>query len=122
MNRQNALTFEVEKPPSANNLYRNVPGKGRVRSDAYKAWQHRAGWQVELARPGFISGKVEVRYAIPWPKDKRRRDLENLAKPLSDLLVKHRLIEDDSRIVRLELAYADVPQVVVDVRGAEVPA
>ena len=112
------ITLRIPPPPSANQLYRNVPGKGRVRSNEYRRWQAHAGWQVQAARPGQVSGAVTVSYQIPRPQDQRRRDIDNLAKPLNDLLVKHGVIEDDSRVQAVTLAYADVSEVVATVEPA----
>lgn len=112
------IRFEIPQPPSTNALYRNVPGKGRVRSNAYKRWQAEAGWQLQLARPGHIVGPVNVAYTIPRPTDRRRRDIDNLGKPLNDLLVKHGVIEDDSRVQAVSLAYGDVRAVVAEVSAA----
>ena len=112
------VTFRIPQPPSVNNLYRNVPGKGRVRSNEYRRWQTEAGWQVQATQPGQVSGAVTVSYQIPRPQDRRRRDIDNLAKPLNDLLVKHGVIEDDSRVQTVTLAYADVSEIVATVEPA----
>jgi Holliday junction resolvase RusA-like endonuclease len=112
------IRLELPRPPSANNLYRNVPGKGRVRSSEYRRWQQQAGWMLQVAQPGRITGAVAVHYLIPNAADRRRRDIDNLAKPLNDLLVKHGVIEDDSRVRAVTLEYGDTETVVATVAEA----
>lgn len=112
------VRLELPRPPSANNLYRNVPGKGRVRSNEYKRWQQQAGWVLQAARPGALQGAVMVHYLVPDPRDRRRRDIDNLAKPLTDLLVKHGVIEDDSLLRAVTLEYGDTETVVATVEAA----
>jgi Holliday junction resolvase RusA-like endonuclease len=77
--------FEIPTPPTANNLYRNVPGKGRVKTEAYRCWQEGAALSVFLHLPKPIphcSGEVFVDIDLP-----PGLDLDNL-KALVDLLQK----------------------------------
>jgi crossover junction endodeoxyribonuclease RusA len=92
------LRVTLPFPPSTNSLFRNVRGRGRVRSEAYKAWAIEAGYRVN--RAARLKGPVSVSVALCAP-DKRRRDADNSLKPILDLLVKHGVIEaDDWSIVR----------------------
>ena len=90
-------TFKLPLPPSVNGLYSNAPGIGRVKSKAYKAWEVEAGLRLNLQRPIRLTGPVALTMVASRP-DKRRRDLMNLEKATSDLLVKHQIIEDDSLV------------------------
>ncbi|WP_423415544.1 RusA family crossover junction endodeoxyribonuclease [Hyphomicrobium sp. B1] len=86
-------------PPSANALFANIRGHGRVRTYAYRKWSDVAGWTIRVERPRKFLGPVsiEIRAGIP----RRRRDLDNLAKPVIDALVSFDVIVDDSdQIVR----------------------
>jgi Holliday junction resolvase RusA-like endonuclease len=89
-------------PPSVNSLYDGGQHtKRRFISDHYKAWLREAGL-VLLTQPARLNrhvGPVEVLYTFS-PPDKRRRDLFNLEKSVSDLLVKQGVIADDSLIHR----------------------
>jgi len=112
---QCSVAIHIPRPPSTNTLYRNVPGKGRAKSDEYKRWQREAGWKLASQRPGFVFGAVAIVCTIPRAKDRRRRDLDNAGKPILDLLVKHKVIEDDSQVERLTLEYGDRDDVLVTV-------
>lgn len=97
------IELRLPLPPSGNNLFRNVPGKGRVRTERYKIWARAAGNEIlaQLARAETrqISGTVELYMGITWP-DRRRRDTSNAVKPVEDLLVEHGIIVDDQFIWR----------------------
>jgi Holliday junction resolvase RusA-like endonuclease len=92
-------------PPSANSLY---PGKQRRhKSAAYKAWIQEAGLEILAQGRQKILGKVEVLYEVGRPKGRRRRDVMNLEKAPSDLLVNLGVIEDDSLIERCTVCWSD---------------
>lgn len=109
------FTVELPVPPSTNNLFVNV-GKRRVASDEYNAWRDLAGYRLNLQHVQPIKGAVEIDMAVPR---NRRRDLDNFWKATLDLLVNHKLIEDDRNIERLTLAWHDEKrEAVVIVRAA----
>ena len=88
-------------PPSVNTLY---PGKARRhKSKKYLAWIKEAGVCVHthMMSEGpfdwYVLEEVEVLISVKRP-DKRRRDVANLEKAVTDLLVAHQVIEDDSQI------------------------
>lgn len=89
---------ELRAPPSANNLFADKGGGhgGRAKSTAYKKWIQEAGWTIvqQLAgqRGEPLEGPVSVMISAHLS---RRRDLDNIVKPLLDLLVELRIIKDD---------------------------
>ena len=99
------LVFEIPSPPSANNIYANAPGKGRVKTAAYKNWLVAAGWAAleRLPKPmPHCSGEVYVDIDMP-----PGADIDNL-KPICDLLQTPRanrlsaglgIIKDDKSVV-----------------------
>lgn len=92
-------TINLPFPPSVNNMFVNVRGRGRVRSDRYLTWSVAAGWDIKAQHVAHIAGPVAVTLAIE--EKKGRRDLDNLCKPVLDLLVEHRILDgDDSKTVR----------------------
>jgi len=109
------IVFSVPLPPSVNNLFINVPGKGRIKTRRYRDWIKEAGWSLQTSRPGYILGPVKVEIVLP---NKSRLDTDNAVKPVLDLCVRHRLIDDDAgRIIRdLHISYADRADVKVTIR------
>lgn len=106
-----------ELPPSVNNLFFNVPRRGRVKTPAYRAWLDLAGQELRLLqRAPHHSGDVAVEIAAQELRH-RGRDLDNLCKPILDALVTFRVIDDDRHVRRLEVAWAEVKGVEIQVRA-----
>lgn len=87
------IQFEIDVPPSTNHLYANAPGKGRVKSLAYRRWLEAAGWEVKsqvqgrkLDAPWRLSVTAHIRSV---------RDISNIIKPVEDLVVRLKLAPDD---------------------------
>jgi len=88
------ITLDLPFPPSMNSLWR----KGRTgmyRSPRYMEWINAAGWELKRQKPGKIIGDYAIVVSLER-KDNRRRDCDNFIKAISDLLVLHGVIEDDS--------------------------
>lgn len=89
-------------PPPLSACFTNAAKRGRVKTKRYIAWQqhamYAAGWQPSL------KGKVGV-IVNATPPDKRKRDLDNLCKPIMDLLTTKGVIEDDSLVESLYLRW-----------------
>lgn len=94
-------------PPSVNSLYRNVPGRGRVKTARYKDWLMEAGLIVmsQVKSNERIEGPYGLSMRVYRP-DKRRRDLSNLLKAIEDLLVTLGIVEDDSLCQKIECEWA----------------
>lgn len=92
-------TFSMPYPPSLNNLFANVPGRGRVRAKRYRVWANAAGWELKEQGPlPRMKGPVGVRVELT-PPDRRKRDLDNVGtKAVLDLLTELEVIEDDSLV------------------------
>lgn len=109
------LTLPV--PPSTNNLFINLPGRGRVISGGYQRWKDAAKdalWGQKITR---FNVPVAVTITVP---DKGRRDADNFNKGIMDFLVCHEIIEDDSRryVRRLTVQFGDVEDCIVEVLPA----
>ena len=94
-------------PPPLNNLFANVPGRGRVPTKRYEAWKREAAYGLlQQPRVGHLAGDVEVEILLGRP-DKRKRDIDGLAKAALDFIVAHGVIEDDSRVQKLTLEWSE---------------
>lgn len=96
------IDIRLPLPPSVNALYRNVPGRGRVKTARYLTWLKAAGHALKDQKPKKISGDYQLWLWCERP-DKRRRDLANLVKGIEDLLVAHGVVEDDSLCAEVHL-------------------
>lgn len=104
-------------PPPLSACFKNVRRNGRAATPRYTAWAIESLHAVQQQRVGLVPGPIEVVYQFRRP-DKRRRDLGNLEKAVSDLLVKARLIEDDSLIVDLRMMWGGEAAVTVTITPA----
>lgn len=98
------ITLQLPYPPSANRLWRNVGGK-TLKSSAYRAWlvQALALLRGQRFTPHAGSYRLTI-YAVR--PDKRRRDIDNICKPIADCLVQGGVIEDDSLAQSMTAAWA----------------
>lgn len=86
-------SFTLPMPPSVNALYANLPGKGRIKTRIYKNWLRDAGWELRIARVRTVTSRIRV---LIEAKTNNRRDADNLAKPILDLLTGCGVIPNDS--------------------------
>lgn len=93
-------------PPSVNGIFRNVHGRGRVKTKAYKAWLKAAGWEVNCQKPIRIAGKVEIDITCKRPSG--NSDIDNRVKAALDLLVTMNLIDDDRYVERVRAQWGAV--------------
>jgi len=99
---------DLPYPPSLNGNWR--AGNGRhFKSKNYKTWLRNAGWQLKEQGPlpkfdGFLAVSIEA-----TRPDKRKRDLDNIIKPILDLLSTegHAVMEDDSLVHSLSVRWRE---------------
>lgn len=103
-------------PPSLNNAFVNVPGKGRVRSTEYRRWSEAARWTIAAYRPRLWTDAVVVE--IEAEKPKRSRDIDNIVKPALDALT-GLAYRDDRQVVDVRARWAAVEGLVITVRQAD---
>lgn len=107
------ILLNLPRPPSTNNLFRTLSGKGRVRTTRYKTWIRAAGNELIAQRQRHMAGPVRLH--IQFGRDKRadgspstrKLDIDNYAKGTLDLLTKHHLIDDDAFVEELYLRWTD---------------
>lgn len=98
------VRIELPYPPSINAAYANGGNKrGRHKTPVYTAWEHLAGACIKDShRVGL--GPYCLYIALRRP-DRRRRDLGNVEKVISDLLVAHGVVKDDCLAERITLQW-----------------
>lgn len=109
------ITISIPVPPSVNGAWCNVPGRGRVKSAAYRKWSADAGMlaKVQVAGKPQITGPLVV--SIRCERPRAGADVDNRIKPVLDLLTDIRLIGDDSQVVKVSCEWAAVRGAIVDV-------
>lgn len=96
--------IELPMPISVNAAYANGGNKrGRHKTAAYRSWEALASLGIKDShRVGY--GPYSLHIALRRP-DKRRRDLGNIEKVVSDLLVSHGVVKDDCLAERITLQW-----------------
>lgn len=103
-----AAIVSMDYPPSANRIWRYTGGRA-LKSAEYRSWIEAMVWAVRMQREPCISGSYALHVSVVRP-DKRRRDIDNLLKPISDVLVAAGVVEDDSLAQSITIEWADAPQ------------
>ena len=106
-----AIRFTLPVPPSVNNLYANVPGKGRVKTRAYKRWIEDAGWHMKLDGDKVrtwqpIEGPVSVKIL----GGQTRQDNDAGVKAIFDLMTRMRVWLDDKQVKHHEVYHGGIPR------------
>jgi len=78
----------------------NVKGGGRIKSREYRAWQNAEHWKIitDHPRPRLIQPPYAVRISAPI---QMRGDLDNIIKPLLDLMQKAGVITNDASVIEI---------------------
>lgn len=95
------VSLTLPLPPSVNAAYANAPGKGRVKTKAYRRWTAAALAELWQQKPagGFpaFDGAFSVHIAVPL---NMRGDIDNRIKAALDFLKKPAcIISDDKHAV-----------------------
>ena len=91
-------------PPSVNHLYQNRRNGGRFRTA--KARQYEIDCKKTIHDYGKGSVDPDARFSVSivaYPPDRRRRDIDNLLKPILDAIQSAKVITDDSQIDQLAI-------------------
>ena len=95
--------IELPAPPSVNNAFKNVRGRGRVKAEPYRDWESNAGWRLRLSNPPRFAEPVVV--VIGCERHSLAADIDNRLKLTLDLLVAHQVLRDDRDVVALAAAW-----------------
>lgn len=90
-----SVGFDLPEPPSVNGLFNSRHRKTK----GYRAWIKEAGWALLRQRAGrhSVSGKYTVLLQLFQGS---RKDGDNCMKAVLDLLVSHRITDDDRHCKR----------------------
>jgi crossover junction endodeoxyribonuclease RusA len=105
-----SVSVVLPLPPSSNNMFVNVPGRGRVPSAKYNQWKKQAA--QALKNTGKVEAPVEVRIIIrPGKFWRRTSDLANREKAVTDALVTAGVIPEDNCLVvqKISVEYRPLP-------------
>jgi Holliday junction resolvase RusA-like endonuclease len=94
----------LPRPPSVNQLYRNVPNVGRVKTAAYKSWIQAAGW---ILKAMHRKPRIEGKYWLLVEVGPTRADIDNLFKAMNDLLQSHEIVTNDNKAEDLRIKRSD---------------
>src|SRR5262245_10221330 len=107
------VTYTLSVPPSLNNAFFNVRGRGRVKSSVYRYWLARTAWEIAAQRQGCCGGGFTVEIVLPR---RTRGDIDNRCKGILDALTMGGAVRDDRDCRCLTIRRADVDQLVVTLR------
>lgn len=95
-------------PPSSNNMFVNVAGKGRARSKDYVSWRRTAFVLIAAQRIRKFDVPVRIKIEVNNPRG-LGFDLDNRIKAILDALVASEvLVDDNARWVRgIEIAVVE---------------
>jgi crossover junction endodeoxyribonuclease RusA len=89
------LRFVLTFPPSVNRLWRATKGGGVYRSPKYTQWRNVSLWEIQgQAKGKLVKGEYKLTIRAVRP-DKRKRDLDNILKAISDVCESAKVIEGD---------------------------
>ena len=89
-------------PPPLAACFKPSRKRGMVKTQRYNAWIQYAA-ACTIGQRHMVPGRISVSIQAT-PQDRRRRDLDNLLKPVLDFCT-HRVIEDDSLIDALRISW-----------------
>lgn len=89
-------SYDLPAPPSTNALFRNVKGKGRVKTREYRDWAMHAGWS--LKSQGIVTIDDRCIVLIGVERHSMQADIDNRVKATLDVLVDNGIIRDDSLV------------------------
>ena len=103
--------IHLPRPISTNTLFRNVKGKGRVKTKKYEAWLKEA-WAMIAPQKDFkvISSPVRLLFAIGEVGISPNMDGDNALKGYIDALVANSILLDDRRSIVKAIGMEWVPQ------------
>ena len=74
-----------------------IAGKGMIKSQAYRAWLEEAKWTYKASglKPEMLEGEIRLQI---WANISARRDVDNIPKPVGDLLQACMAFKNDRQV------------------------
>jgi Holliday junction resolvase RusA-like endonuclease len=96
------MHLKLPPPPSVNRAFRNVAGKGRVKTRDYRDWRKNAVLAIyaQVRADQRIGGSVAVTVSLPTSM---QGDIDNRIKGLLDALVASQRIDDDKHVTTITI-------------------
>lgn len=99
------IKLDMPYPPTVNTYYRAVNGRNIM---SKKGRQYKKDCASLIPRPKSpLTGDAYVTINATMP-DRRRRDIDNILKPILDALTDRGIYEDDSQVVELTIRKGNV--------------
>lgn len=101
------INLSLPMPPSTNSLYRNAPGRGRVKTERYKTWIRAAMNEAMPQRQKAIPGPYQMVILLSAESRRTNADATNRIKAPEDLLKRLGLITDDRYAESVAVSWCD---------------
>lgn len=112
-------TLSLPFPPSVNRLWRVGKGKRVYKDPSYTRWIAQCEAEIFAQRLTPILGSYRLQIDATRP-DKRKRDIDNIIKAVSDVLQHTGIIENDHLCVEVTARWVkDGPPVLINVDKTE---
>lgn len=98
-----AVSFTVPTPPSANHLFKNVKGVGRVKTRHYEDFVYMAVAAIRRQNVASIPGRVIMVLGVERMSD--LADIDNRIKALFDAIAQAGVIENDRLVTAFAIAW-----------------
>ena len=94
--------IELPWPPTVNTYYTVARGR-KILSSRGRHYKDTAHWLVKTQSNGApLKGPISV-FVRAYPPDKRKRDIDNILKPVLDVLTTAGIYKDDSQVADLRI-------------------
>ena len=114
------MKYELPYPPTMNTYWRHCNGRHFISAKGKKFREDTVLTVMEEGKPITQEGAVELEIFL-WHPDRRKRDIDNVLKPILDALQAAGVYKDDQQVSRLEITRcgtADGGKCIVHVKTA----
>lgn len=97
------VSFTIPTPPSVNSVFKNVPGKGRVKTGLYDDFVRRGMAAIQRQKAASITGPVIAIFGVE--RMSLSADIDNRLKAMIDTIVKAGVIDDDRFVTAIAVSW-----------------